>query len=172
MAQFPGDPADIVAVEFVCTIRFCRALHGRGRRSGRAESAELDGRASVTPHESDNPLARYVTTSSGYITHRLTGQALWTPQPTTRVSGPLTRTTTWSADPAAYLLNRHDPRDAPSTSFPPAAQARPGNWRQRRRPQAFQKRSAGVRHGPTTRRSRPSAVASRKIFGTVLLPRR
>jgi xylulokinase len=100
MAQFPGDPADIVAVG-LCTIRFCRALLAADGGLAEPVLSWMDERVS-RPYESGNPLARYVTTSSGYITHRLTGrlvdaaanyQGVW----------PIDQdTATWSADPAAY----------------------------------------------------------------------
>src|SRR4029077_7778618 len=61
----------------------------------------MDERVS-RPYQPGNPLTRYVTTSSGYITHRLTGrftdaaanyQGVW----------PIDQgTATWSGDPAAY----------------------------------------------------------------------
>ena len=61
----------------------------------------MDKRVS-RPYQPGNPLTRYVTTSSGYITHRLTGrfvdaaanyQGVW---PIDQDSA------TWSGDPAAY----------------------------------------------------------------------
>lgn len=70
MRAFTGDPKDIVGVG-LCTIRFCRAL-----LDSRGELVEpvlswMDERVS-RPHVTDERVA-YVTTSSGYITHRLTG---------------------------------------------------------------------------------------------------
>jgi xylulokinase len=100
MAQFSGDPADIAAVG-LCTIRFCRAL-----LSGEGTLAEpvlswMDERVS-RPYEPVNPLVRYVTTSSGYITHRLTGQFV---DAAANYQGvwPIDQdTANWSSDPAAY----------------------------------------------------------------------
>jgi len=72
MAHFPGDPADIVAVG-LCTIRFCRALLAADGSLAEPVLSWMDERV-ARPYEPVNPLVRYVTTSSGYITHRLTGQ--------------------------------------------------------------------------------------------------
>jgi sugar (pentulose or hexulose) kinase len=100
MAQFSADPADIAAVG-LCTIRFCRALLAADGSLAEPVLSWMDQRVSRR-YEPANPLARYVTTSSGYITHRLTGQftdaaanyqGVW----------PIDQdTATWSSDPAAY----------------------------------------------------------------------
>ena len=72
METFPGDVADIVGVG-LCTIRFCRALlKGDGTLAGPVMSW-MDARVS-RPYEHTDPDVRYVTTSSGYITHRMTGE--------------------------------------------------------------------------------------------------
>jgi sugar (pentulose or hexulose) kinase len=100
MDQFPGNPADIAAVG-LCTIRFCRALLAADGSLTEPVLSWMDERVS-RPYEPADPLTRYVTTSSGYITHRLTGQftdaaanyqGVW----------PIDQdTATWSGDPAAY----------------------------------------------------------------------
>jgi len=100
MARFTGHPADIVAVG-LCTIRFCRALLAADGSLTEPVLSWMDERV-ARPYAPGNPLTRYVTTSSGYITHRLTGrfadaaanyQGVW----------PIDQdTATWSADPAAY----------------------------------------------------------------------
>jgi xylulokinase len=100
MAQFSADPSDIAAVG-LCTIRFCRALLAADGSLAEPVLSWMDQRVS-RPYEPANPLTRYVTTSSGYITHRLTGQftdaaanyqGVW----------PIDQdTATWSSDPAAY----------------------------------------------------------------------
>ncbi len=100
MARFPGNPADIAGVG-LCTIRFCRALLAADGSLTEPVMSWMDERVS-RPYEPDNPLTRYVTTSSGYITHRLTGrfvdaaanyQGVW----------PIDQdTATWSKDPAVY----------------------------------------------------------------------
>ncbi|MGD0944376.1 MAG: FGGY-family carbohydrate kinase [Acidimicrobiales bacterium] len=72
METFPGDVADIVGVG-LCTIRFCRALlKGDGTLASPVMSW-MDARVS-RPYEHTDPDVRYVTTSSGYITHRMTGE--------------------------------------------------------------------------------------------------
>ena len=72
MAAFDGDPADIAAVG-LCTIRFCRALLAADGSLAEPMLSWMDERVH-RPYQPGNPLTRYVTTSSGYITHRLTGQ--------------------------------------------------------------------------------------------------
>jgi xylulokinase len=72
MAAFSGDPADIAAVG-LCTIRFCRALLRADGTLAEPVLSWMDERVG-RPYRGDNPQVRYVTTSSGYITHRLTGQ--------------------------------------------------------------------------------------------------
>ena len=72
MAAFPGDPADIAGVG-LCTIRFCRALLRADGSLAEPVLSWMDERV-ARPYQADNPQCRYVTTSSGYITHRLTGQ--------------------------------------------------------------------------------------------------
>jgi len=100
MAAFDGDPGDIAAVG-LCTIRFCRALLAADGSLAEPMLSWMDERVHRR-YEPNNPLTRYVTTSSGYITHRLTGQftdaaanyqGVW----------PIDQdTAAWSGDPAAY----------------------------------------------------------------------
>lgn len=72
MAAFPGDPSDIVGVG-LCTIRFCRALLKADGSLAQPVMSWMDARVS-RPYEHTNPEVRYVTTSSGYVSHRLTGE--------------------------------------------------------------------------------------------------
>ncbi len=100
MDQFDGSRADIAAVG-LCTIRFCRALLAADGSLAEPVLSWMDQRVSRA-YVPSNPKTRYVTTSSGYITHRLTGQftdaaanyqGVW----------PIDQdTATWSRDPAAY----------------------------------------------------------------------
>ena len=100
MARFAGDPAGIAAVG-LCTIRFCRALLAADGSLAEPVLSWMDERV-ARPWQPASPLTRYVTTSSGYITHRLTGQftdaaanyqGVW----------PIDQdTASWSRDPAAY----------------------------------------------------------------------
>jgi xylulokinase len=100
MDQFPGDPGDIAAVG-LCTIRFCRALLTADGTLAEPVLSWMDERVSRA-YEPNNPRTRYVTTSSGYITHRLTAQFV---DAAANYQGvwPIDQdTATWSADPAAY----------------------------------------------------------------------
>ncbi|MEU7484207.1 FGGY-family carbohydrate kinase [Streptomyces sp. NPDC042319] len=71
MAAFPGDTADIAGVG-LCTIRFCRAVLKADGTLAQPVMSWMDDRVS-RPYEHVVPDARWVTTSSGYIGHRLTG---------------------------------------------------------------------------------------------------
>jgi xylulokinase len=100
MARFDGDPADIAAVG-LCTIRFCRALLAADGSLAEPVLSWMDERV-ARPYEATNPLTRFLTTSSGYITGRLTGQFTDT---AANYEGmwPIDHdTATWSSDPAAY----------------------------------------------------------------------
>ena len=71
MAAFDGDPAQIAGVG-LCTIRFCRAmLHSDGTLAHPVLSW-MDARVS-RPYVDDDPSVAWVTTSSGYISARMTG---------------------------------------------------------------------------------------------------
>ena len=72
MREFDGDPGDITAAG-LCTIRFCRALMNDNGTLAQPVMSWMDARVS-RPHEWTNPDVKYVTTSSGYITRRLTGE--------------------------------------------------------------------------------------------------
>jgi sugar (pentulose or hexulose) kinase len=100
MAQFSGEPTDIVAVG-LCTIRFCRALLTADGSLAEPVLSWMDERV-ARPYEATNPLTRYVTTSSGYITHRLTGRLVDTAANYEGVWPIDHDTATWSSDPAVY----------------------------------------------------------------------
>jgi len=116
MAQFPGHPADIAAVG-LCTIRFCRALLAADGTLTEPVLSWMDQRVS-RPYEPAGPLTRYVTTSSGYITHRLTGQFTDTAANYQGVWPIDQDTATWSSDPAAYAATGM-PRDMLFDLVPP-----------------------------------------------------
>jgi xylulokinase len=101
MAQFSGNPADIAAVG-LCTIRFCRALLAADGSLTEPVLSWMDERVS-RPYEPASPLTRYVTTSSGYITHRLTGQFTDAAANYQGVWPVDQDTASWSSDPAAYV---------------------------------------------------------------------
>lgn len=72
MQDFPFDSNAILGIG-LCTIRCCRAeLDADGRLTSPVLSW-MDLRLSK-PYEKTNSQTQYVTTSSGYITHRLTGE--------------------------------------------------------------------------------------------------
>jgi sugar (pentulose or hexulose) kinase len=72
MDLFPGKLSDIVGVG-LCTIRFCRALLKADGSLAQPVMSWMDARVS-RPYEPTNAQVRYVTTSSGYISQRFTGQ--------------------------------------------------------------------------------------------------
>ncbi len=100
LRRFAGEPHEIVAVG-LCTIRFCRVLLDADGQLVEPVLSWMDVRVS-RPHDPADSRVAHVTTSSGYITHRLTGrlvdtganyQGLW----------PIDqRTAEWSSDPVAY----------------------------------------------------------------------
>ncbi|HEY3953760.1 MAG TPA: FGGY-family carbohydrate kinase [Streptosporangiaceae bacterium] len=100
MARFPGDPRDIVAVG-LCTIRFCRALMAADGTLAEPVLSWMDERVSRA-YRPGNTATRYITTSSGYITHRLTGEFLDAAANYQGVWPIDQETATWPADPAAY----------------------------------------------------------------------
>ncbi|MBT8115565.1 MAG: sugar kinase [Arenicella sp.] len=71
MTKFPHNPQLIHGIG-VCTIRCCRALLKADGSLAAPVLNWMDQRLSQ-PYSGGNPEVRYVTTSSGYITHRLTG---------------------------------------------------------------------------------------------------
>jgi sugar (pentulose or hexulose) kinase len=72
MAALPGEASDVVGVG-LCTIRFCRALLREDGTLSSPVMSWMDDRVS-RPYEHSDPAVRYVTTSSGYISRRMTGQ--------------------------------------------------------------------------------------------------
>lgn len=72
MADFPGKEEDIIGLG-LCTIRCCRALLKADGTLASPVISWMDSRIAV-PYEHNNPEVRYVTTTTGYITHRLTGE--------------------------------------------------------------------------------------------------
>src|SRR5579862_7748224 len=118
MALFPGDPAGIAAVG-LCTIRFCRALLSADGSLAEPVLSWMDERV-ARPYQPANPLTRYITTSSGYITHRLTGRFTDTAANYQGVWPIDQDTDTWSSDPAAYAATGM-PRDMLFDLVPPGA---------------------------------------------------
>ncbi|WP_431074612.1 FGGY-family carbohydrate kinase [Microbacterium phyllosphaerae] len=107
MGEFRGDPAEIRGVG-LCTIRFCRAVLRADGHLAQPVMSWMDERV-PRAYERETDDAVFVTTSSGYIGHRLTGerrdaagnvQGVW-PVDTTRW--------TWSADAEDYVRCGMDP---------------------------------------------------------------
>ena len=67
-----GRPEEIVAVG-LCTIRYCRALLDDSGGLVEPVLSWMDHRVGL-PHDPSDTRVRWVTTSSGYVTHRLTGR--------------------------------------------------------------------------------------------------
>lgn len=100
LERFAGDRGHIEGVG-LCTIRFCRALLDADGHLVEPVLSWMDRRVSL-PHASTDPRVAHVTTSSGYVTHRLTGrftdtranyQGLW---PVDQGTGD------WSTESAVY----------------------------------------------------------------------
>jgi sugar (pentulose or hexulose) kinase len=72
VAAFRGDPKDIIGVG-LCTIRCCKAFLKKDGSLVEPVMSWMDSRAYQPYLPTDASLA-YVTTSSGYITHKFTGQ--------------------------------------------------------------------------------------------------
>lgn len=70
--EFRGDKKDILGVG-LCTIRCCRVLLKEDGELAYPVLSWMDKRLSE-PYGHDVPDVRYVTTTTGYITHRLTGE--------------------------------------------------------------------------------------------------
>ncbi|WP_158865769.1 FGGY-family carbohydrate kinase [Leifsonia sp. AG29] len=100
MAAFPGDPGDIVGVG-LCTIRCCRALTRADGTLAEPVQSWMDRRLSVN-YVHNNPEVAHVTTASGYLMGRLTGQLVDT---VANYIGPWpvdVRTWDWFSDPSVF----------------------------------------------------------------------
>jgi sugar (pentulose or hexulose) kinase len=99
MAKFDGDPRDVLGVG-LCTIRCERAFLRQDGSLAAPVMSWMDGRA-YRPYVPENPEAAFVTTSSGYITHRFTGRFNDTAANNIEGQWPIdTDTWQWSEDPA------------------------------------------------------------------------
>lgn len=72
MANFPGDKKDILGIG-VGGIRCCRVLLKKDGTLAQPVISWMDARTAV-PYEHTNPEVAYVTSSTGYLTCRLTGE--------------------------------------------------------------------------------------------------
>ncbi len=99
MAAFPGDPADIVGIG-LCTIRCERAFLKADGTLAAPGMSWMDERA-YQPWTYPVPGTAWVTTSSGYITHRFTGRFRDTAANNIEIQWPIDSDTwQWSDDPA------------------------------------------------------------------------
>jgi sugar (pentulose or hexulose) kinase len=72
MERFTGRKEDIIGIG-LCTIRCCRVLLKADGELASPVISWMDLRL-ARPYEHEDPEVRYVTTTTGYITHRLTGE--------------------------------------------------------------------------------------------------
>ena len=99
MTKFPGDPADILGVG-LCTIRCCKTFLKADGSLLEPVMSWMDTRA-YEPWIPDDPELAYATTSSGYMTHRFTGQFRDSAANNIILQWPID-TDTWQWDPALF----------------------------------------------------------------------
>ncbi|WP_374008295.1 FGGY-family carbohydrate kinase [Leifsonia sp. LS-T14] len=128
--RFAGDPARIVGVG-LCTIRFCRALLTADGELAEPMLSWMDERVS-RPYVHDDDRVAWLTTSSGYITHRLTGRFVDTAANYQGVWPIDQLTWRWSTDPTVFdstgmprgmLFDLVDPGELLGSVTPAAAAA-------------------------------------------------
>jgi sugar (pentulose or hexulose) kinase len=101
LAKFAGDPREIIGVG-LCTIRCCKAFLKADGSLAAPVMSWMDTRAYQSYIPDDPDVAR-ATTSSGYITHRFTGEFRDTAANNIILQWPIdTDTWQWSKDPALY----------------------------------------------------------------------
>ncbi len=101
LEQFTGDRAEIAGVG-LCTIRCCKAFLRDDGSLAEPVISWMDDRA-YQPYVPDDPTVAYATTSSGYLTHRFTGQRRDSAANNILLQWPIdTDTWNWSDDPALY----------------------------------------------------------------------
>lgn len=99
MLAFPGDPAEIVGVG-LCTIRCCKTFLKADGSLLEPVMSWMDTRA-YQPYVPDDPELAWATTSSGYITHRFTGEFRDSAANNIILQWPID-TDTWQWDPALF----------------------------------------------------------------------
>ena len=99
MMKFPGDHADIIGVG-LCTIRCCKAFLKADGTLLEPVMSWMDTRA-YQPYVPDDPALARATTSSGYLTHRLTGEFRDSAANNILLQWPID-TDTWQWDPALF----------------------------------------------------------------------
>jgi sugar (pentulose or hexulose) kinase len=100
LQRFAGDPTRIVGVG-LCTIRFCRGLLTASGELAEPLLSWMDERVS-RPYVPEDDRVAWLTTSSGYVTHRLTGRFVDTAANYQGVWPIDQAGWRWSDDPAAY----------------------------------------------------------------------
>jgi len=109
MARFPGDPGEIVGMG-LCTIRCERAFLKADGTLAAPVMSWMDERA-YQPYTYGGAETAYVTTSSGYMTHRFTGRFRDTAANNIEIQWPIDSDTwQWSDDPAV-LAHWNIPRE-------------------------------------------------------------
>jgi len=99
MAAFPGDPSEILGVG-LCTIRCCKSFLKADGTLLQPLMSWMDTRA-YQPYIPDDPELAYATTSSGYMTHRFTGNFRDSAANNIILQWPID-TDTWQWDPALF----------------------------------------------------------------------
>ena len=131
LAGFDGDPAEIAGVG-LCTIRCCKAFLRADGSLWEPVISWMDDRA-YQPYRPDDPAVAYATTSSGYLTHRFTGELRDSAANNILLQWPIdTDTWQWSTDPALFeqynvpremLVELQLPGDVAGSVTPEAAAA-------------------------------------------------
>jgi len=107
LARFDGDVRDIVGVG-LCTIRCCKAFLRSDGSLAQPVISWMDERA-YQPWVPEDPAVAWATTSSGYLTHRLTGAFRDTAANSIRLQWPVD-TDTWRWSTNAGLLRQFNLR--------------------------------------------------------------
>ena len=101
LEAFGGDTSEIAGVG-LCTIRCCKAFLRADGSLAAPVMSWMDDRA-YRPYVPDDPAVAYVTTSSGYLTHRFTGELRDCAANNILLQWPIdTDTWQWSDDPALF----------------------------------------------------------------------
>ena len=96
-----GDPGEVAGVG-LCTIRCCKAFLKADGSLAEPVVSWMDDRA-YQPYVPDDPAVAYATTSSGYLTHRFTGERRDSAANNILLQWPIdTDTWQWSDDPALF----------------------------------------------------------------------
>jgi sugar (pentulose or hexulose) kinase len=101
LAAFKGDRSEIIAVG-LCTIRCCKAFLRADGSLAQPVMSWMDSRA-YQPYMPDDAQVAYATTSSGYVTHRFTGEFKDTAANNILLQWPIdTDRWQWSDEPALF----------------------------------------------------------------------